>query len=171
MHVRPIHIRDVPAFFELIEKSREHLQAYFPKTLTAVRDELTAEEYILQRIIQFERKEAFLFVIEAENRLLGMVSLKEIDWTVPKAEIAYFVAEEFQGKGIVTRALQWLVTYSFDELRLEKIYARISPENPASRKVVEKNGFVLEGLFRKDFRSGTGELIDVEYFALLRPGR
>ncbi len=168
MEVRPVLLRDVAAFFDLVERNRPYLRMYFPKTTDAVKDLTSSEEFILQKIIQYDRREGYLLVIEINDQLIGMLSIKEIDWTVPKAEIAYFVDEKFQGKGIVSEAIKTLVSFSFDELGLKKIYARISPENPGSRRVVEKNGFKFEGVFRNDFRNGAGELIDVAYFALLR---
>lgn len=168
MEIRPILLSDIAAFFDLVERNRTYLRVYFPKTIEAVQDLVSCEEFILQKILQYERRESYLLVVEREGKLIGMLGLKEIDWTVPKAEIAYFVDEACQGQGIMTEALKWGMTFCFEELRLEKIYARISPENLASRRVVEKNGFLFEGLFRKDFRNGDGELMDVEYFALLR---
>ncbi|MCE3294518.1 MAG: rimL [Crocinitomicaceae bacterium] len=168
MEVRLILLRDSAAFFDLIERNREYLRTSFPKTVAAVVDIASSQEYILQRVIQHEQQQAYLLVIEEGGQLIGMLGLKEIDWTFPKAEIAYFIDQAFQGKGIISQALKTLIEFSFGELQLQKIYARISPENPGSRKVVEKNGFVFERLVRDDFQNGDGKMVDVEYFTLFR---
>jgi len=51
---------------------------------------------------------------------------------------------------------------------VEKVYARISPENIGSIKVVENCGFQREGLLRRDFRTSKGELLDVYMYSCLR---
>lgn len=168
MQIRPIHTDDAPVFFNLIEKNREYLQNYFPQTLVAVRDPASSLEFIEEKNRQFERREMCLFVVVLETKLVGMLSLKTIDWSVPKAELAYFIDRDFQGRGIVTQGVSWLTAYGFDELGLEKVYARVSPSNMASKRILEKNAFSLEGFFRADFRSGRGELMDSEYYGLLK---
>ena len=61
-----------------------------------------------------------------------------------------------------------LLTICFEELKLERVYARIALANLASQKVVLKNGFQLEGRMRNDFRTADGNLIDVEIYAILK---
>jgi RimJ/RimL family protein N-acetyltransferase len=48
------------------------------------------------------------------------------------------------------------------------VYARIAPDNPASIRVAEKCGFQHEGLLRKEYRAGNGELMDVLYYGILK---
>lgn len=168
MNIRPILLSDLNTFFDLVERNRTYLSAFFPKTVETVQDPESCAEFILDKILRYDRRESYLLVIEKEGQLIGMVSLKEVNWKESKSEIAYFVDEACQGQGIMTQALDWLKSFSFEELGLDKIYARISPGNPASKRVVEKNGFKFEGLICKDFRNGKGDLVDVEYFALVR---
>jgi RimJ/RimL family protein N-acetyltransferase len=51
---------------------------------------------------------------------------------------------------------------------VEKVYARISPENIGSIKVVEGCGFEREGMLRRDFRTPDGTLLDVYVYSCLR---
>jgi ribosomal-protein-serine acetyltransferase len=51
---------------------------------------------------------------------------------------------------------------------MNKVYARVDPDNIASIRVLESCGFQQEGLLRKDFRTGDGRLLDVCYFGKLR---
>jgi len=168
MKIRAISSGDSEAFLNLIQKNKTHLQIYLPKTVEAVYDLESSETFIRNKLLQSEKKEAYLFLVELDEVLVGMLSLKNFDWTIPKCEIAYFVDVDFQGKGIVTNTIQWGKEYCFDELKLEKIYARIAVENEASKKVVLKNGFYKEALMHKDYRNGAGILCDVEYYALLK---
>jgi RimJ/RimL family protein N-acetyltransferase len=60
-----------------------------------------------------------------------------------------------------------LCQHAFDEFGLVKIIAHVVTHNPASARVLEKCGFVQEGLLRKHFQKD-GQFIDVKLFALLR---
>ncbi len=94
--------------------------------------------------------------------------IKDIDFTVPKCELAYFIDEAFEGKGIATDATHWLVNFCFEELDMEKIILRINPANEGSKQVALKNGFSREGYMKNEYRNGYGELTDVEHYGLTR---
>ena len=64
-----------------------------------------------------------------------------------RAEVGYMLFPEYNGKGIVSEALQRVVEYGFNEMKLHSIEAILDPENTGSEKVLLKNGFVKEGHF------------------------
>ena len=168
MTIRKIELTDTDNFFNLIEKNRIHLLTYFPITLKLTSDLWSTNKFIEDKITKFANKENFYFAVEIESKLIGAVSIKEIDWTVPKCEIAYFVDKDHQGKGITKKAVKWLTKFCFVELEMEKIYAKINPENFASKHVLERNGFVKEGTLKNDYRNGNNILTDSDYYGLLR---
>lgn len=65
------------------------------------------------------------------------------------AEVGYWLGEKYWGKGIASMALKGIVSYGFTDLGLERIYAKPFEHNTASRRVLEKNDFQLEGILRK----------------------
>jgi len=65
------------------------------------------------------------------------------------AELGYWLAEPFWGKGIVTEAIRQMVHYGFQQLPINRIFARPFGRNTASQRVLEKVGFVLEAKFEK----------------------
>ncbi len=73
------------------------------------------------------------------------------------AEIGYWLAEPFWGRGIATRALRAFSDYAFATFDLVRLYGTPFEWNPASARVLEKAGFACEGLLResitKDGRS------------------
>jgi len=84
-----------------------------------------------------------------------------------KAEIGYWVAKPYWGKGIVTEVVRRLCEFSFNQYGLRRIFARVFDGNPASARVLEKSGFEWEGTLRSHhFRDG--EAIDVLFFGLMR---
>lgn len=166
IHLRYIEEKDALDFYHLLRNNINHLSINFSKTLQAIYSEEAAVQFIKNKIDLIQKREQFYFLIEIERHIIGCLSLKEIDWDVPKAEIAYFVDEKYQGKGITSRAINWLKDFCFNELKLLKLFARIVPDNIGSRKVVMKNGFIKEANLKMDHRTGLGELTDTEYYSV-----
>jgi ribosomal-protein-alanine N-acetyltransferase len=84
------------------------------------------------------------------------------------AEIGYWLGEPFWGRGIATEALRAMTAYAFERFDICRLEAGVFDWNPASARVLEKNGYVLEGRARlgviKDGRMG-----DRLLYALVRP--
>lgn len=64
-------------------------------------------------------------------------------------EIGYFIGEDFWGKGIATEAVKLITDYAAKEFKPVRIYAEVFEHNKASMRVLQKNGFYLEGIYRK----------------------
>ena len=168
--IRLIRIEDGEQFLRLITANRARIAEYFPKTSKAVFDKISAIEYIKLKINAADENEHFCFIIEddAEHKLSGVIFLKNFDWTIPKCELGYFIDKDMEGKGITTKAISEIIKFSFDKLKLNKLFLRTALTNFSSKKVAEKNGFLAEGILRKDFKTETGELIDVVYYGLIK---
>jgi RimJ/RimL family protein N-acetyltransferase len=169
--MRLIAEEDAPGLFRLIEKNRIRLRDYFPNSIKSIVTEESALQYILEKTRQCQNKVFYCFVIESVKEgkeLIGIVFLKNVEWTIPKAELAYFIDQDYERMGIITKSISFVITYSFDTLKLNKLYLRVSGDNKASQRVAEKNGFRTEGTLRSDFKTSDGKLIDLIYYGLLR---
>ena len=62
-------------------------------------------------------------------------------WGEGSAELGYWVAEEYQGRGYATRASEILIRHAFNDLNIQRIFASYKKENMASKRVLEKLGF------------------------------
>jgi RimJ/RimL family protein N-acetyltransferase len=83
-----------------------------------------------------------------------------------RAEIGYWLAKPFWGRGIMTAVVQRVCRHAFEEFGLVKITAHVFLHNPASARVLQKCGFQEEGLLRRHFHKD-GRFIDARLFALL----
>jgi ribosomal-protein-serine acetyltransferase len=168
--LRASEISDASAFYGLIKKNYGRLKEAFPKSSAAAETPEKALEYLRQLKTNEENKIAFNFLVfEKENKKpIGMFFIKTIDWTVPKCELAYFIAAEMEGKGLVKEGIKAICNYCFDTLGMNKIFIRTSVANNRSAAIALSCGFLKEGRLRNDFRSGTGELQDVEYFGKIK---
>jgi RimJ/RimL family protein N-acetyltransferase len=71
------------------------------------------------------------------------------------AEIGYWLAEPFWGRGVGTQVARVLAEYAFSLPDVTRVYAPVHAYNPASMRVLEKNGFMREALLRKSaFKNG-----------------
>ena len=84
-----------------------------------------------------------------------MAALVWVDVEGRQAEAGYIVAASARGRGVAVRALVLLTDWAFEELGLERIELRITPENAASIKVAERAGYMREGVLRSvHFKQG-----------------
>jgi [ribosomal protein S5]-alanine N-acetyltransferase len=106
---------------------------------------------------------------DSTQKLVGGIGLEGVGVAGRKhrAEIAYWLARPFWGRGIMPAAVRAICRYAFDDLALRKIIAHTFSTNDASARVLEKCGFVQEGFMRGHFEK-QGRLIDVRLFGLLR---
>jgi ribosomal-protein-alanine N-acetyltransferase len=74
------------------------------------------------------------------NRLVGTISLKNIDSDNKKANVGYWIGEQYWGNGLATESVALVINYAFSVLGLEEISAYVYSENKASIRVLEKNG-------------------------------
>ncbi len=127
-----------------------------------------AEEWIEGHESGYEEgaSATFAVVLKNEARLVGAVSLR-IERDVNKAELGYWVGKPFWNHGYATEAANAILAYGFEELRLNRIHARHLARNPASGRVMEKAGMVLEGTARQDAIKW-GQYEDLVSYGMLR---
>lgn len=90
------------------------------------------------------------FAIEYDGKLAGSIGITLKDDIYRKTmEIGYFIAENYWGMGIATQAVAEILRYIRKEFDIVRIYAEVFETNKASMKVLENNGFHLEGIRKK----------------------
>ncbi|HLO71144.1 MAG TPA: GNAT family protein [Flavipsychrobacter sp.] len=166
--IRPISMEDREHFHQLVQSNKERLLDFFPITIEKAATPEVAEESIQMYSLLASKKELYVMTINNQENLIGLIFLKNIDTKTSKCEIAYFIDKNEEGKGITSMAVQQALDKAFNELGLNKVYCRVSPDNTASNKVAIKNGFELEGVLKKEFRIDNGNLIDLNYYGRFR---
>lgn len=107
-----------------------------------------------------------IFAITLNDEIVGSIGLHiQADILKKNAEIGYWLAEEYWGKGIMTEAVNQMVTYGFDNLDIVRIFARIYGTNKPSQKVIEKANFKLEAKFEKTIYKNN-EFLDELIYAI-----
>ena len=103
------------------------------------------------------------YILEFEGRCVGKAGV----WKRP--EIGYILSPEVWGQGLTVEALQAIIPRAFARWPdMPALTAEMDPRNHASRKVLERLGFVQTGFAEKNFLYGTEEWCDTAYFELPR---
>ncbi|KAK2647045.1 hypothetical protein Ddye_022240 [Dipteronia dyeriana] len=102
------------------------------------------------------------------NRPIGIISVSENSGIKRcRGELGYLLASKYWGKGIATRAVKMVAETIFDEWpHLERLEALVDVENVRSQKVLQKAGFLREGVLRK-YLIQLGKARDMVMFSLL----
>ena len=103
---------------------------------------------------------------EGTPAAVGYVSLFDVERPAGHAEVAVTIAPEHQGQGYGAAAVEQLVGYGIEELRLTKVRARTLVTSDAARATLESVGFARELLQREEKRVD-GEHVDVVAYAML----
>ena len=102
------------------------------------------------------------------DRVIGSIAAFSVDRAQARAEIGYSLHADWHGRGLAQEALRAVLGFLIDELALARIEADIDPRNAASCRLVERLGFVREGLLRERWRVA-GEVSDTALYGLLAP--
>ncbi len=138
---------DVNEIFEL--RSNPETMKYIPRPLVKTMKMLW---HILQQLIPILITNIginWAITLKDNSKLLGIIGYYRMQPENYRAEIGYMLLPEFHGKGIIPEAVNKLITYGFEDLKLHSIEAVIDPENLASEKVLQKCGFVKEAHFKE----------------------
>ncbi len=169
-HIRLINNNDSKGIHQLIQNNLKRLEDTFAGTVSKTKTIDKTKEFIEDAVNRIQLKTYFPFVIidKTTQRLIGFIDIKNIDWNIPKAEIGYYIDVNYDGKGIASNALKVIVNYSFDTLKMNKLFLRTTICNIGSQKVAEKNSFEKEGYIRQDYKTMSGKIVDLIYYGLIR---
>lgn len=112
----------------------------------------------------------FARAITAGSRVIGSIGAFRKDNIHSRtAELGYYLAEPYWGKGIMTDAVCQLCNWIFENTDILRIYAEPFSHNTASRRVLEKAGFQYEGTMRCNAVKD-GRILDMALYAKIRDG-
>ena len=108
------------------------------------------------------------FAIIVERKLAGSIGLTpKTDIYRKNAEVGYFIAQGFWGRGIASKALKAVTVYAFETFDILRIYAEPFADNIGSRRVLEKAGYSLEATF-KNYVIKNGVIKDSCIYSVLK---
>lgn len=143
-----LELDDAEVLFNLIDHNRTHLREWLPwvDTNTTLED---SKLFIRSTQEQHVQNLGFQCGIWFRGQFAGMIGFHRIDWINRNVEIGYWLGEEFQGHGIVTKACRTFVDYAFYKFRLNRVQIRCATGNKKSCAIIERLGFNKEGTIQQ----------------------
>ena len=122
----------------------------------------------ISSMISADENETFAFAITVDDKAVGSIGVfRQDNIHRQTAELGYYIAEKYWGKGLMTEAVTQMCEYVFEKSDIIRIYAEPFAYNAASCRVLEKVGFQYEGTLRSNAVKN-GKVIDMKMYSLLR---
>jgi [ribosomal protein S5]-alanine N-acetyltransferase len=162
--LRQITNDDVKEVFEL--RSNPETMKYIPRPLVKTIEDALEHIAMIEEKIVTNVGINWGITLKDQPKVLGIIGYYRMQPENYRAEIGYMLLPEYHNKGIISEAVNRLITYGFDDLNLHSIEAVIDPENFASEKVLLKCGFVKEAHL-KESEFYEGKFLDKVIYSLL----
>ena len=163
--IREWKVSDAEALADLLNDKRilANLRDGLPYPYT-VNDAL----WYINSCLSADRNSNFCFAIVFNDKVVGSIGIfRQVNIHFRTAELGYYIGAEYWGKGIMTEAVCLACKHVFNNTDIVRIYAEPFSENIGSCRVLEKNGFILEGILRKNaFKNGNFR--DMKLYALVK---
>lgn len=147
LSLRPVTIEDAESVFALTEASRSTLREWLPWLDMTTKEE-HSRSYIESCITGFQENKSLSNVILFDEKIVGIAGFNNLNHANKTVYIGYWLSKDAQGHGIMTRAVQALCQYAFEELQFNKVEIHAAVGNTKSRAIPERLGFVKEGTIR-----------------------
>lgn len=148
--LRMFQERDAQEFFELTMHSKEYLREWLG-WLDFVNTVEDTAHHIKTTLEAFAENGGYptIFAILYKGKIAGTIGFNSIYAMHKSGSIGYWLGQEYQGKGIMSKAFAAMLAYGFRDLQLNRIEVRAAAGNKKSRTIPEKFGFTMEGQIRQ----------------------
>lgn len=147
MVLEQLKLAHAKELYELTEANREYLREWLP-WLDSIKSSSDTEKFIESTIKESSAGGAPNFAVLCEGSICGVVGFHEINKQHKIGSIGYWLAQDYSGKGIMTKAVKDLLEIGFRDLNLNKIEIRCAENNIKSRAISERLGFTYEATLR-----------------------
>ncbi len=119
---------------------------------------------------EMETPNTFYMELKENHKAIGLIGLEHdsLRYGVNSLCISYYLGEEYSSKGYMTEALREIIRYVFEERQADVLSVRVFKDNLASRRLVEKQGFVNEGCLLKCVKAYQDVVYDDMIYSILR---
>lgn len=164
IHLRGFRPSDLDDFYAMHSDPQVMRYWSFP----AWTDRTQATDYFASALAGRDAQSMLCWVIAMNetDRLIGAVTLHRIERRQGRADVGYVLQAAHWGRGYAREVLRRVLDHAFGVLELRRIEADIDPRNSASCRLVERLGFVREGILRARWNVA-GEICDSAIYGLL----
>lgn len=140
---------------------------YIPRPLVTTIEQALEHFAMIDAKIESNEGINWAVTIKGDPKLIGIMGHYKIQPENYRAELGYMLLPEYHGQGIMTEAIHATLVYGFEVMNLHSVEAIIDPNNIASEKVLQKNGFVKEAhMLENEYFDG--KFIDTVIYSMLK---
>jgi ribosomal-protein-alanine N-acetyltransferase len=162
--LRAISHEDTPEMFRL--RTDERVMRYIGRPRPRDMQDITEMIQRIQDMVHDNQGITWAISLKESGKLIGTIGFWQLQMEHYRAEIGYMLDPDFQGRGIMKEALAAAIDYAWNVMKAHTVDANVDPENTASRKFLEKNGFEQEAYFRENF-FWNGKFLDTVVYGIV----
>ncbi len=167
LSLKAVVASDAIKMYKIIDRQRKYLGEWLP--FVQFTNKLDDSKGFIEIAIKHrEMKRDYVYKICYKDKMIGLIGTKEIDYLNRNTEIGYWLSEEHQGKGFMTKSVHALIQALFSEVKLERIQICCAVGNEKSIGIPNRLGFKQEGIKRNGEWAGNLQFRDLIVFSLLR---
>ena len=140
----PVHAREL---FDLVDSNRGHLRRWLP-WVDSTRSVADIEKFIRRTQEQAEENQGVQTALLHRGEIAGVIGQRGVDRANRSTSLGYWLAEGYQGRGLMSQACGAYLRHAFETQGLHRIEIRAAVANRRSRAIPERLGFALEGTIR-----------------------
>lgn len=164
--LRAIEPSDASAIFDLF--GNPEVNRYLGRHPMKALDEAAQRVALFRRNFDEQTGIVWGITLRGQPGLIGNCLLWNLVKAHFRAELGYSLQPQWWGQGLMTEVVTALVGFAFNDMGLHSLEAVIDPNNQASRRVLEKQGFAQEGYFHEDYYDPVSQqFTDTAIFSLL----
>lgn len=160
-----LKIGDASIIFEAMNNNRLFLRKWLP-FVDATKTVGDTQAFVKSIVDDVERRQE-VFTLWYQNEFAGLLGLKDIDYLNHKLEFGYWLIEKMCSKGIMSNAVEKLISFCYDELIMNRIQIKCAVGNSKSSAIPKRFGFTFEGIERAGEKHGS-KYFDLEVYSLLK---
>ncbi len=164
--LRLLQTSDSDELFALTNTNRSYLRTWLP-WLDSTNSVADTKNFIQSTLEQFAKNQGFVAAICEKKSIIGVIGFNQIDWQNRIGYLGYWLAEAYQGKGIMTISCRVVIDYAFTTLNLNRLVIFCASENKRSQGIPQRLGFNHEGTMR-EAEWLYDHFVDHEIYALVR---
>ncbi len=130
---------------EILElRGNPETMKFIPRPLVKTEEDALNHFKMIDEKIEKNEGINWAITVRGNPKLIGIIGHYRIQPENHRCEIGYMILPQYKGQGIVTEAIKAVLEYGFEDMNMHSIEAVIDPDNIASERVLQKNGFVKE---------------------------
>lgn len=167
VELRLLRLSDAKDIYETINRQRKYLGKWLP-FVEHTHSIDPVQSFVNSVVNKPQASCEMAFTIRKDSVFVGLVDLKTTDLVNRKTEIGYWLSEDHQNQGIMTRSVARICAFAFDELDLNRIQIKCAVGNTPSSDIAKRLNFYFEGIERDGELLSNDTYVDLEVYSKLK---